>query len=146
MVSSVSVSPAGIIFPLLDTTAIVAIWGNMLYKIAKYHKVTLTNEECAKIIAACGSSILGYLGGSKALTWMLNSIPVLGTLGAMAGNVVLNGYYTYAIGKAFHLMLEDYDINGKTVYEISRILVHIFVPIPSLGTIKEIFNIMKENI
>ena len=73
-------------------------------------------------------------------------IPGIGTLGAMAGNVVFNGYYTFAIGKAFHQMLEDYDINGKTVFEIAKILVHLFVPIPSLSDMKEIYRIMKDHL
>lgn len=146
MIASVAISPAGALIPILDTGAIIAIWGNMLYEIAKYHNVTLTGAECIKIITACGSSILGYLSGSKALCWLLNLIPGLGTLGAMAGNVVLNGYYTYAIGKAFHFMLDDYDINGKTILEIARILIHLFVPIPSLSQLKEVFKIMKDNI
>lgn len=146
MIASVAISPAGALIPILDTGAIIAIWGNMLYEIAKYHNVTLTGAECTKIITACGSSILGYLSGSKALCWLLNLIPGLGTLGAMAGNVVLNGYYTYAIGKAFHFMLDDYDINGKTILEIARILIHLFVPIPSLSQLKEVFKIMKDNI
>lgn len=146
MIASVAISPTGALIPMLDTAAITGIWANMLYKIAKYHEVSLTTEECVKIIAACGSSILGYLSGSKLLNWLLNLIPGLGNLGAMAGNVVLNGYYTYAIGKAFHLMLEDYDINGKTVIEIAKILVRLFVPIPSLGELKEVFRIMKEQI
>ena len=146
MIASVAISPAGALIPLLDTAAITGIWANMLYQIAKYHDVTLTTEECTKIITACGSSILGYLGGSKALNWLLNLIPGVGTLGAMAGNVIFNGYYTYAIGKAFHLMLEDYDINDKTIIEIAKILVRLFVPIPSLGELKEIFRIMKEQL
>lgn len=146
MIASVAISPVGAIIPLLDTGAITVIWGNMLYEIAKYHDVTLTKEECLKIITACGSSILGYLGGSKVLNWLLNAIPGVGTLGAMAGNVIFNGYYTYAIGKAFHLMLDDYDINGKTILEISKILIYLFVPIPSLGTLKAIFKLMKEQI
>lgn len=146
MIASVAISPTGALIPLLDTAAITAIWANMLYEIAKYHDVTLTTEECAKIITACGSSILGYLGGSKALNWLLNLIPGVGTLGAMAGNVIFNGYYTYAIGKAFHLMLEDYDINGKTIIEMAKILVHLFVPIPSVGELKEIFKVMKDQL
>lgn len=146
MIASVAISPTGAIIPLLDTAAITAIWANMLYEIAKYHDVTLTTEECTKIITACGSSILGYLGGSKALNWLLNLIPGVGTLGAMAGNVIFNGYYTYAIGKAFHLMLEDYDINGKTIIEMAKILVRLFVPIPSVGELKEIFRVMKDQL
>lgn len=146
MIASVAISPTGTLIPLLDTAAITAIWANMLYEIAKYHNVTLTSEECTKIITACGSSILGYLGGSKALNWLLNLIPGVGTLGAMAGNVIFNGYYTYAIGKAFHLMLEDYDINGKTIIEIAKILVRLFVPIPSVGELKEIFRVMKDQL
>lgn len=146
MIASVAISPTGALIPLLDTAAITAIWANMLYEIAKYHDVTLTTEECTKIITACGSSILGYLGGSKALNWLLNLIPGVGTLGAMAGNVIFNGYYTYAIGKAFHLMLEDYNINGKTIIEIAKILVRLFVPIPSVGELKEIFRVMKDQL
>ena len=146
MVASVAISPTGALIPLLDTAAITAIWANMLYEIAKYHDVTLTTEECTKIITACGSSILGYLGGSKALNWLLNLIPGVGTLGAMAGNVIFNGYYTYAIGKAFHLMLEDYDINGETIIEMAKILVRLFVPIPSVGELKEIFRVMKDQL
>lgn len=144
MVASVAISPTGALVPLLDTVAITGIWGSMLYEIAEYHEVSLTAEECTKIITACGTSILGYLSGSKLLNSLLNLIPGIGTLGAMAGNVVLNGYYTYAIGRAFHMMLEDYDINGKTILEISKILIRLFVPIPSLGTLKEVFNIMKD--
>lgn len=146
MIASVAISPTGALIPLLDTAAITAIWANMLYEIAKYHDVTLTTEECTKIITACGSSILGYLGGSEALNWLLNLIPGVGTLGAMAGNVIFNGYYTYAIGKAFHLMLEDYDINGKTIIEMAKILVRLFVPIPSVGELKEIFRVMKDQL
>ena len=144
MIASVGISPAGVLFPILDTAAITGIWGNMLYKIAKYHDVTLTGPECTKIITACGSSILGYLGGSKALCFFLNFIPGLNIWGAMAGNILFNGYYTFAIGKAFHLMLEDYDINDKTVIEIAKILVRLFAPVPSIGELKEIFRIMKE--
>lgn len=146
MIASVAISPTGALIPLLDTAAITAIWANMLYEIAKYHDVTLTTEECTKIITACGSSILGYLGGGKALNWLLNLIPGVGTLGAMAGNVIFNGYYTYAIGKAFHLMLEDYDINGKTIIEMAKILVRLFVPIPSVGELKEMFRVMKDQL
>ena len=80
MIASVAISPTGVLIPLLDTTAITAIWANMLYEIAKYHDVTLTTSECTKIITACGSSILGYLGGSKTLNWLLNFIPGVGTL------------------------------------------------------------------
>lgn len=118
----------------------------MLYEIAKYHDVSMTGNECTKIITACGSSVLGYLGGSKTLCWLLNAIPGLGILGAMAGNVVFNGYYTFAIGKAFHEMLDDYDINDKTISEMARILIRLFVPVPSLGELKEIYSIMKEHL
>lgn len=146
MIASVAISPAGAVIPLLDTSAIAGIWANMIYEIAKYHDVTLTSNECTKIITACGASVFGYLGGSKFLNSMLNLIPGVGMLGAMAGNVVLNGYYTYAIGKAFHQMLDDYDINGKTMVEIAKILVHLFVPIPSLGKLKSIYSIMKSRL
>ena len=146
MVASVAISPTGALIPLLDTAAITGIWANMLYEIGKYHNVTFTSEECTKIITSCGASILGYLGGSKTLCWLLNFIPGLGTLGAMAGNVVFNGYYTYAIGMDFHQMLKDYDINGKTIWEISKILINLFVPIPSLGKLKEIFTVMKNHL
>ena len=43
-------------------------------------------------------------------------------------------------------MLEDYDINDKTVIEIAKILVRLFVPMPSLGELKEIFRVMKDQL
>ena len=143
MIATVCISPAGVLLPVLDTAAITAIWGNMLYEIAKYHNVTLTGPECTKIITACGSSILGYVGGSKTLCYLLNFVPGLTIWGAMAGNIIFNGYYTYAVGKAFHLMLVDYDINDKTVIEIAKILVRLFVPIPTISELKEIFKIFS---
>lgn len=146
MIATVGISPAGALLPVLDTAAITGIWGNMLYEIAKYHHVTLTGPDCTKIITACGSSILGYLGGSKSLCFLLNFVPGLNIWGAMAGNIIFNGYYTFAIGKAFHLMLEDYDINEKTVIEIAKILVRLFLPVPSVDELKEIFRIMKEQL
>lgn len=146
MFASVCISPAGALIPLLDTAAITGIWGHMLYKIALYHDVTMSADECAKIITGGGSSILGYLGGSKMLNWLLNLIPGVGMLGAMAGNVIFNGYYTYAVGKAFHQMLDEYDIEGKTIREMAKILIHLFVPIPSLDTLKGVYEIMKEKI
>lgn len=146
MLATTAISPAGVLIPLLDTGAIIGIWGNMLYEIGKYHGVTFTIEETTKIITSCGSSVLGYLGGSKVLNGLLNLIPGVGIFGAMAGNIVFNGYYTYAIGKAFHLMLEDYDINGRTMFEIAKILVKLFVPIPSFNTLKDIFQVMKDSL
>ena len=45
MIASVAISPTGALIPLLDTAAITAIWGDMLYEIAKNHDVTLTIES-----------------------------------------------------------------------------------------------------
>lgn len=41
MIASVGISPAGALFPILDTAAITGIWGNMLYKIAKYQNTMM---------------------------------------------------------------------------------------------------------
>lgn len=137
------VSPAGAFFPMIDMAAIAALWAKMLYRIAKIHNVKLEQSECAKIVTACGSSIFAYLGGSKVLNFLLNLIPGIGTLGAVAGNVVFNGYYTYALGMAFHKMFRTEGINGRTVYEIAKIILRYFVPIPSLSKLKDIFHLVK---
>lgn len=43
-------------------------------------------------------------------------------------------------------MLEDYDINGKTVMEMAKILVRLFVPVPSFGELKEIFRLINSSV
>lgn len=143
IILAVGASPAGAFVPLLDMGAIIAIWSKMLYRIGKIHGITLSDSECVKILLACGSSITAYLGGSKLLNWLLNLIPGVGTLGAMAGNVVFNGYYTYAVGMAYHQMLRTEGINGRTIAEIAKLLLKYFVPIPSLDTLKNIYHLVK---
>ena len=115
------VSPVGAFVPWLDTGAIASLWAKMLYRIGKINNVEMSQAECAKIITACGSGIFAYLGGTKLLNWMLNLIPGVGMLGAMAGNVIFNGYYTYALGMAFHKMFRTEGINDRTIYEIAKI-------------------------
>ena len=146
IIIAVGVSPVGAFVPLLDMGAITALWAKMLYKIGKIYNVELDEARCIKIIAACGASITAYLGGSKILNWLLNLIPGVGTLGAMAGNVVFNGYYTYAVGMAFHRMLQTDGINGRTVIEISKLLLKYFVPVPSLGQLKAIYHLVKGDV
>ena len=146
IIIAVGVSPAGVFIPLLDMGAITALWAKMLYKIGKVHNVELDEAKCLKIIAACGTGITAYLGGSKLLNWLLNLIPGIGTLGAMAGNVVFNGYYTYAVGMAFHRMLETDGVNGRTVIEISKLLLKYFVPLPSLNQLKAIYHLVKGDV
>ncbi len=143
---AVGASPAGALIPLLDMGVIAGLWSKMLYRIARIHCVSLTESECVKIITACGSSLTAYLGGSKMLNWLLNLIPGVGTLGAMAGNVIFNGYYTYAVGMAFHKMLETEGINGRTMYEIAKLLLKYFVPIPSLDDMKAIYHLVKGDV
>lgn len=143
MIVTIGASPGGALCPMLDLSVVAATWATMLYKIGEAHKVTFTKTECAKIITACGASVTGYLAGSKCINWLLNLLPGLGTLGAMAGNAVLNGYYTYAIGMAFHKMLETEDINGKTVVEIAKLLLRYFVPIPSFADLKEVYSLIR---
>lgn len=140
---AVGASPLGTFIPLLDMGAITAIWSKMLYRIGRIHGVTLSEAESAKIIVACGASITAYLGGSKILNFLLHLIPGVGTLGAMAGNVVFNGYYTYAVGMAYHQMLRTEGVNGRTIAEIAKLLLKYFVPIPSLGTMKSIYHLVK---
>ena len=143
VILAVGASPVGTFVPLLDMGAIAAIWAKMMYKIGQYHNVQLTEGDCAKILIGCGSSITAYLGGSKLLNWGLNLIPGIGTLGAMAGNVVFNGYYTYAVGMAYHQMLRTEGINGRTMAEIAKLMLRYFVPVPSLDTLKGIYHLVK---
>ena len=143
VIASVAVSPAGVLVPAFDTAAIVVMWGSMLYRIGVYYNVDIPKDKCVKVLTCCGTGITGYLVGSKAINWLLNFIPGLGTLGAMAGNCVLNGYYTYAVGKAFNAVMREPGINRYTALEIAKLLLRYFVPIPSLAELKEIFAIIK---
>jgi len=144
IITTAGAAVPGTLIPLLDVGAITGAWAVMFVNIANYHHTKLNVETCTKIITGCGAGVFGYLGGSKIFTFLLNAIPGIGTLGAMGINATLNAYFTYAMGKAFHKMLEINDINDQTLDEIAAILLKYFVPIPSLSEIKEIFGLVKE--
>lgn len=140
---SVLVSPAGALVPAFDTAAIILMWGSMLYRIGVYYEVDIPKDKCIKVLTCCGTSITAYLAGTKIINWTLNLIPGIGTLGAMAGNCILNGYYTYAVGRAFNAVMREPGINRFTAIEIAKLLMRHFVPIPSLATLKEIFALLR---
>ncbi len=144
VIITAGVGPAGALCPILDIGTVSGTWGLMFCRIAEYHNVEMTSETAVKIITSCGAGIFGYLGGSKVFTFLLNLIPGIGTLGAMGANAMLNGYYTYALGIAFHEMLRTTDINDRTIKEISIILLRLFVPIPSVSDLKEIYHLIHD--
>lgn len=146
MFMAAGLGPAGVMLPCADMVGITAIWGTMLYNIAKAHGTSLSLEDCTKIIAACASGILTYVGASKALSWVLNFIPIGGTLVAMAGNTAANAYYTYAVGRGFDSILSKSGFGGLLKMgfdEVAKKLVSEIVFVPGVKLLKEVLYTIK---
>lgn len=137
----------GVFLPLVDEAAIAGCWGRMFYQIGQKHGVSLKPAECAKIGAACIAGLLAYKTGSRILTWLVTIVSLgLAIPTAIAGNVGLNAYYTRSVGLAFHKWLETDGINGRTAYDMAKILLRYFNPLPSLGDVRHIVKQLKGEI
>lgn len=146
MFMAAGLGPTGVMLPCADTVGVTAIWGRMLYNIAKAHGTSLSLEDCTKIIAACASGILTYVGGSKAISWVLNFIPIGGTLVAMAGNTAANAYYTYAVGRGFDSILSKPGFGGLLkmgFVEIAKKLVSEIVFVPGVKLLIKVLRTIR---
>lgn len=146
MILAAGFSPAGVLLPALDTTAIAALWGRMLYNIAKIHNVSMSRETCVKVAASCLIGVSAYLVGSKVLTWLLNFIPGLQLWPAMAGNALFNAYYTYDVGRAFDKILSHIgyaDLMKMGAVKIAKKLSGEFLGKPGVKILREVFGVIK---
>lgn len=148
MFMAAGLGPTGVMLPCADTVGVTAIWGTMLYNIAKAHGTSLSLEDCTKIIAACASGIVTYLTASKALSWALNFIPIPigGTLVAMAGNTAANAYYTYAVGRGFNSILSKPGFGGLLKMgfgEIAKKLVSEIVFVPGVKLLIKVLRTIR---
>lgn len=135
MACAAAASPSGILLPTVDTAAMVLIWGKMICSLGRVHNVEVGKEEWIKVATICGKGILAYNIGGKVITWIVNCL-CLGTtsVATMLINAALNAAATYSIGVAFDKMLNEEDLNGKTIQEMAKIGLSYMAP-PGTGVL-----------
>lgn len=91
---------AAIPIPVLDIIGVTGVQVDMIKQIAEKYSVDFDKESgkslVTSLITATFANTLGRMGAS-----LVKGIPGLGTVVGIAGQVVLSGASTYALGKAF---------------------------------------------
>ncbi|MGW5158667.1 hypothetical protein ACWEPN_24595 [Nonomuraea wenchangensis] len=146
MISAAGVGGAGIFLPVLDMAGIAAVWTVMVVAIADASGHPASRATVGKVVAAAVSGVSGYYVGSKVLTYLaaplLVAFPVAGVPAVIAVNVMLNGLFTYRLGKVCaadfsrpNFTLEDL---GDLALRIARLLIKIPMP----GEIAEVRHLL----
>jgi len=117
MMISVGAAVFGEVVPLLDRGAMSVIWVGMFYYIAKHHHFKCDKKTCATVVTSCGAGLFGFIGAGMMVVRLLNLIP-MGFPGVTCLNAILNAYFTYAMGIAFHEILKTHDINGGIIGDL----------------------------
>ncbi|SDH01787.1 protein of unknown function [Sinosporangium album] len=137
MITAAGIGGAGVFLPVLDMAGIAAIWTGMVVSIANASGNPMSKATVGKVVSAAVSAVSGYYVGSKILTFLaaplLIAFPVAGVPAVLAVNVMLNGLFTYRLGKtcAADFSRPDFTAEdlGRLVGRIARLLVK--VPLPS---------------
>lgn len=93
----------GAFMPGIDIAAVGGLWAYMMTKIAQEHNVTF-REDPLKFAGTVAAGVGGYWTGSKLFTWGIGAVLAFFTCGAgllliPVSNVLLNGYFTWTVGR-----------------------------------------------
>lgn len=121
-----------------DAPALAAIWGTMIYKIAKANYVGLDSDTCVKIATSVIASAASFMGGAAVLTRILTWSGV-GLLLGVGLNCAVNYFYTWRLGVAFDEIFDDYGTD-TAVKKLAWIAVQKLCPVPTLSEVKEFWN------
>lgn len=124
-----------------DLPALAAIWGTMIYKVAKENYVDFDSETCVKVATSVLASSAAWLGGTAVLTKILTWSGV-GILLGVGLNCAVNYFYTWRLGNAFDEIFDDYGID-TSVSKLSQIAIRYLIPLPSFSEIKDFFHDMN---
>lgn len=133
----------GLFHPGLDEAGMTAIWLTMVTTVAKRCGANLSSATAGKFVTSALSSVAAYSLGSKILTWaampVLLSFPVAGIPAAVAMNSVLNGLFTYRLGRECVTRFSDPRFTARDVVDFGRHL----IAFPTFAEVAEIKRVLS---
>jgi uncharacterized protein (DUF697 family) len=134
----------GAFVPGIDIAAISSIWTNMVTCIARETGRKIDNNTVLKFIGAIASGSAAYIGGSKAINWLLNLIPGVGTIAAVGLNCAFNFVYTFRLGKQVAKEFEKSTFDADSLLYFGKSIMKIVFAVPTVSELKEAFNYLSE--
>ena len=124
-----------------DAPALAAIWGTMIYKIAKEHQVELDQDAAVKIATSVIASASAFMAGAGILTKILTYSGVATLLG-LGINCAINYFYTWRLGNAFDEIFR-YRGADSAISTLAGIVVKKLIPIPTMGEMKHLWDFIR---
>lgn len=135
----------GTFVPGIDVGGMIGLWVAMLIGIANMAGRSLDRDTAFKLISGVLAGSAAYIGGSKVLTYALNFIPGLGTIGAIGINSILNFLYTVRIGRFIAVQMEKPDFNTEDFSALIPDIAAMVFAAPSMTEIRESWRDYNNN-
>ena len=124
-----------------DAPALAAIWGTMIYKIAKEHHFELNEDSAIKVATSIIASASAFMAGAGILTKILTYSGVATLLG-LGINCAINYFYTWRLGNAFDEIFR-YRGADAAVSTLAGIVVLKLIPIPTMEEMKSLWDFIR---
>ena len=131
----------GSFIPMADMGGMAVIWGKMILELADESGHAVDAAYGTKLATSVLSGVTLYIGGSKAMTWLLHFIlPGVGTLTAAAINAMFNWMYTLRLGKLIAKHFEQPGFHADSFLLVAKGFASLVFALPTLGEFKEAFE------
>ena len=119
-----------------DAPALAAIWGTMIYKIAKENYVSFDEDTCVKVATSVIASAASWMAGCAVLVKILTWSGV-GLLLGVGINCAINYFYTWRLGIAFDEIFDDYGTD-TAISKLAWIAIRKLNPKPTINEVKQL--------
>lgn len=129
--------------PGIDTAVVAGYWTYMINKIADEHGVTF-KDDTLKFAGVIAAGVGAYWVGTRAINTAVSAVLAVitfsaGVVAAPVLNVLLNGYFTWSVGKKADKVFSDHS-NESAGTEIATLIIKAVCHIPSPGELRDFFN------
>lgn len=125
-----------------DAPALAAIWGTMIYGIAREHEVSFDKDSCIQIATSVITSAAAFMTGAGILVKILTYIPLTTILG-VGVNCVINYFYTWRLGNAFDEIF-CYKGTDTSISKLAEIAISKLIPIPTISEVKQLLSFINK--
>jgi hypothetical protein len=144
--AAAGVGGPGVFFPVLDTTAVAGIWTTMVLQIGEASGRGVTAATAAKVAGAAVAACSAYMLGTKVLTFaampLVAAFPLAGVPMVTGLNVILNGLFTFRLGRACAHNFERPDFSLDELLETSVNITAMMISVPSGGELRAVKELL----
>ncbi|MEV7803258.1 hypothetical protein AB0O28_09970 [Microbispora sp. NPDC088329] len=146
MISAAGVGTVGTFLPVVDLAGITTTWTTMVVAIARASGHPASTATVGKVVAAAVAGVSGYYAGSKMLSAvalpLIVAFPVVGVPSVVAVNVMLNGLFTYRLGKSCAADFSRPGFTADDLADLAARITQLLVKIPMPRELAEVKQLL----